>query len=99
MIRLLLIQIIEIVAYFYIWVIILRVVLSWLISFNVINGYNPYVRMFARFADAITEPLLGPIRRALPDLGGLDISPIILVVAIQLLEMFVVGLLAGQPLF
>src|SRR5690242_187978 len=81
-----------------IWIIILRVVLSWLISFNVVNGYNPYVLMFARFADRITEPLLGPIRRALPDLGGLDISPMILLVAIWLVRNFLIGLLLGQPL-
>ena len=99
MLREMLVYVIQLVATVFIWIIILRVVLSWLIGFNVINGYNPYVRMFARFADRITEPLLKPIRRALPDLGGLDISPMILLVAIYLVEYFLVGLLLGRPIF
>jgi YggT family protein len=87
------------VAEVFIWIIILRVVLSWLISFNVVNSYNPYVRMFARFADSVSEPFLRPIRRVLPDLGGLDISPMILLVAIFLLRYFLIGLLQGRALF
>ena len=98
MLREMLVYVIQLVATVFIWIIILRVVLSWLIGFNVINGYNPYVRMFARFADRITEPLLRPIRRALPDLGGLDISPMILLVGIYLVEYFLVGLLQGRPI-
>jgi YggT family protein len=93
-----LIYVIKLLATAFIWIIILRVVLSWLIGFNVINGYNPYVRMFARFADRVTEPFLKPIRRALPDLGGLDISPMILLVAVYLLEYVLVGLLEGKPI-
>jgi len=99
MIREVLIKIIELVAYFFFWVVVLRVVLSWLIAFNVVNGYNQYVRMFARFADSVTEPFLRPIRKALPDLGGIDISPLIFLVALQLLAMFLVGILSGQPIF
>jgi len=99
MIRVMLIYLIDLVATALIWIIILRVVLSWLISFNVINGYNQYVRMFARFADSVTEPLLKPIRRYLPDLGGLDISPMILLVAIYLLDYFLIGLLQGKSIF
>ena len=83
----------------FVWVIILRIVLSWLISFNVVNGYTQYVRMFARFADRVTEPLLRPIRKALPDLGGLDISPMILLVAVWVIRYFLINLIAGQPLF
>jgi len=60
MLREMLVYLIELIANVLIWIIILRVVLSWLIGFNVVNGYNPYVRMFARFADRVTEPLLGP---------------------------------------
>jgi YggT family protein len=99
MIRAMLIYLIDLIATVFIWIIILRVVMSWLIGFNVINGYNEYVRMFLRFSDRVTEPFLKPIRRALPDLGGLDISPMILLIAIYLIEWFLVGLLRGDPLF
>ena len=99
MVREMLVYLIELIANVFIWIIILRVVLSWLIGFNVVNGYNPYVRMFARFSDQVTEPFLGPIRRALPDLGGLDISPMIFLIAIYLVQFFLIGLLEGRPIF
>lgn len=94
-----LIYLIDLIATLFFWVIVLRVVLSWLIGFNVVNGYNQYVRMFARFADSVTEPFLRPIRNALPDLGGLDISPLILLVIVEVLRRLLIGLLVGQPLF
>lgn len=62
----------------YTYVIIASVILSWLLAFNVINGYNPFVRSLWNGLRAVTEPLLMPIRRMLPDLGGIDISPVIL---------------------
>ncbi len=62
----------------YTYVVIAAVVLSWLINFNVVNFSNPFVRSFAQAIAAVTEPLLGPIRRALPNLSGLDLSPIVL---------------------
>ena len=61
----------------YFWVILITVIMSWLIGFNVINGANPYVRQISYALHRLTEPLLGPIRRFLPDLGGLDVSPIV----------------------
>ena len=70
----------------YFWVILITVVMSWLIGFNVINGANPYVRQISYALHRLTEPLLGPIRRFLPDLGGIDISPIILIFALMFLE-------------
>ncbi len=94
-----LIYIINVFAYLFFWVVVLRVVLSWLIGFNVVNGYSPYVRTFQQFSDRVTEPFLGPIRRALPDLGGLDISPLILLVGLEVVRRLLVGLLSGQPLF
>ena len=94
-----LIYLVNVFAYLFFWIVVLRVVLSWLIGFNVVNGYNPYVRMFQRFSDSVTEPLLGPIRRALPDLGGLDISPLLLLIALEVVRRLLVGLLSGQPLF
>jgi YggT family protein len=70
----------------YFWVILIAVIMSWLIGFNVINGANPYVRQISYALHRLTEPLLGPIRRMLPDLGGIDISPIILLLALQFLR-------------
>ncbi|MFM1816503.1 MAG: hypothetical protein RLZ98_3198 [Pseudomonadota bacterium] len=62
----------------YTYVVIAAVVMSWLINFNVINAYNPFVRTLWQALVAVTEPLLRPIRRMMPDLGGVDISPIVL---------------------
>jgi YggT family protein len=59
-------------------VVIASVIMSWLIAFNVMNPSNPFVRSLWSGIMALTEPLLKPIRNALPDLGGLDISPIVL---------------------
>ena len=65
----------------YEYVVIAAVTLSWLIGFNVINTYNPFVRSLWQAITAMTEPLLKPIRRIMPDLGGLDLSPVILLLA------------------
>ena len=70
----------------YFYVILAVVIMSWLIGFNVINGANPYVRQISYALHRLTEPLLGPIRRFLPDFGGIDISPIILIFALMFLE-------------
>lgn len=63
----------------YTWVVIIGVIMSWLIAFNVINLSNQFVRMIYDVVTRLTEPLLGQIRRFLPDLGGVDISPVILI--------------------
>jgi YggT family protein len=63
----------------YIYIIFAGVVMSWLIAFNVVNAYNPFVRSLWQALNALTEPLMRPIRRRLPDLGGLDISPMVLI--------------------
>ncbi len=63
----------------YIWVLIISAVLSWLIAFNVVNTRNRAVYMVADFCYRITEPALRPIRRIIPMLGGIDISPILLI--------------------
>jgi YggT family protein len=73
----------------YIYVIIASVILSWMIGFGVINAYNPFVRSLYEAVNAVTEPLLRPIRRALPDLGAVDISPIILLLACFFLQGFI----------
>lgn len=63
----------------YIWILLIAVVASWLISFNVINTNNRFVYVVVDFLYRVTEPALRPIRRFLPNLGGLDISPVILI--------------------
>ena len=75
------------------WLILASVILSWLIAFNVINTGNPTVRQIARAVDSLTSPLLAPIRRFLPSIGGLDLSPIILLIALEFLRRFVVEML------
>lgn len=62
----------------YTYVVIASVVISWLIGFGVINAHNPTVRAIAHAIDALTEPVLRPIRRMMPNLGAIDISPIVL---------------------
>jgi YggT family protein len=70
----------------YVWVIIASAVLSWLIAFNVINMRNDFVRMIYNGVYQLTEPVLAPIRRRLPNMGGLDISPIVLLLLIFLIQ-------------
>jgi YggT family protein len=74
----------------YFWIIIATVVMSWLVAFNVINGANPYVRQVGYALRRLTEPLLGPIRRFLPDLGGIDVSPIVLLIALQFIQYLII---------
>lgn len=74
----------------YFWILVATVVLSWLIGFNVINGHNQYVRQIRYALMRLTEPVLGPIRRLLPDLGGIDVSPIVAAIAIQFIQYVVI---------
>ena len=73
----------------YFWIILAMVIMSWLVAFGIVNRSNPYVRQIGYALDRLTDPLLRPIRRFLPDLGGLDISPIILLIGLQFLGMVV----------
>ena len=74
----------------YIWVIIIGVILSWLIAFNVVNTHNRFVFLVHDLTSRLTEPALRPIRRLLPNLGGIDISPIFLILALWFLEMVII---------
>jgi YggT family protein len=65
----------------YTYVIIAGVIMSWLMAFGVINAYNPMVRSIWQALNAVTEPLLAPIRRMLPNMGGIDVSPVVLLLA------------------
>ena len=77
--------------------VIVSAVLSWLIAFDVINTRNRMMNNVVRTLDALTDPLLRPIRRVLPNLGGIDISPIILLLLLQFLRLLVHRLVAGLP--
>lgn len=74
------------------WVIIGQVILSWLVAFNVINTSSDGVRRFLAALDRFLDPLYRPIRKVLPDFGGLDLSPIVLLLAIQIVRMLLGGL-------
>jgi YggT family protein len=83
-------EIILLVLDLYIWLLIASAILSWLIAFNVVNTRNQLVAGIAEFLYRITEPVLAPIRRIMPNLGGLDISPIILILIIYLIQKLIV---------
>jgi YggT family protein len=83
-------DIILIVLDLYVWLLIASAILSWLIAFNVVNTRNQFVSSIAEFLYRITEPLLAPIRRMMPGLGGIDISPVILILIIFLIESIIV---------
>ena len=83
-------DVVLIVLHIYIWLLIAAAVLSWLIAFNVVNTRNQFVAMLGDFLYRITEPLLAPIRSVMPNLGGIDISPVILILIIFLIENIIV---------
>jgi len=70
------------------FIIVVQVILSLLVAFNVINTYNPAVRAFVRALDRLTYPLYRPIRKILPDFGGLDFSPFVVLIVIMALRIF-----------
>jgi YggT family protein len=76
------------------YVIIAQAILSWLIAFNVINTSNDFMRSFLSALDRMTEPLYRPIRRILPDFGGIDFSPIVVLLLIHVLRILLGGLAA-----
>jgi len=68
------------------WIIVIQAVMSWLIGFNVINTQNDFVRQIWTTLDRLTEPLYRPIRKVMPDFGALDLSPIVVLISIQILD-------------
>lgn len=75
-------DVVDLALNLYVWIIIASAILSWLVAFNVINTRNDFVRMLGDFLYRVTEPALRPIRRVMPNLGGIDLSPIILLLII-----------------
>ncbi len=70
----------------YIWLLIAQAILSWLVAFGIVNRYNRVVNTIGDFLWRVTEPLLRPIRRVLPDLGGIDVSPVVLILILWFLR-------------
>ena len=75
-------QTIDLALNLYTWILIASAIFSWLFAFNVINSSNQFVDAIGRFLFNVTEPVLAPIRRVMPNLGGIDISPIVVLLII-----------------
>ena len=73
------------------WLIIIQVILSWLFAFNVLNTSSAGVRAFAMALERITAPLYRPIRKIMPDFGGIDFSPLVLLILIQIIKRLLAG--------
>lgn len=82
-------EVLDAVLDFYVWLLIISAVLSWLMAFGIVNSYNRVVRMFMDFVTRITEPLLAPIRRIIPPVNGLDLSPLVLIFIIYFIRSFI----------
>ncbi len=81
-------QTIDFALNIFVYLIIASAIYSWLFAFNVVNTRNPFVAQVGTFLYRVTEPALAPIRRFMPDLGGVDISPIILFIIIYFIRQF-----------
>lgn len=79
----------------YTWIIIASAVFSWLYAFNVVNSSNRFVASIGEFLYKVTEPVLRPLRNILPNLGGIDISPVILLLLLGFLRRLVVEIYAS----
>jgi len=77
------------------WIIFVQAIMSWLIAFNVINTYNEYVRTVWQALNRLTAPLYRPIRRLLPDFGGLDFSPLIVLLIIMIISRVIIPHIAA----
>ncbi len=81
-----LLELVATVIQLYMWLIIIQVILSWLVAFNVVNTSNRFIYLVGDFLYRVTEPALGPIRRFLPNLGGIDLSPLVLILLLAFLQ-------------
>ena len=89
-----LLQIINLLLTVLMWIIIVQAILSWLVAFNVINTYNDFVRQLLYALDRMTEPLYRPIRKVMPDFGALDLSPMVVLLIIYILQTIILPHLA-----
>lgn len=81
----------------YMWVVIIYVVLSWLVAFDIVNTRNQFVRTIGDFLYRLVEPALRPFRRILPNLGGVDLSPLALIVVLLLIQGLMHEYLVERP--
>jgi YggT family protein len=79
-------QVIDLVLGLVVWALILSAILSWLVAFNVVNVRNQFISTVGNFLYRVTEPMLRPIRRYVPDFGGVDISPVIWILVIYFIR-------------
>ncbi|WP_374146276.1 YggT family protein [Sphingomonas sp. 28-63-12] len=84
------------------WIVVVQIILSLLIAFNVINTYNDFIRSLYQGLDRLTAPMYRPIRRILPDFGQIDFSPAVVLIGLQILELVLGNVAAsiqtGAPL-
>lgn len=92
---LMLLSIVEFLLQVFTWIIIIQAILSWLITFNVINTHNNFVRSLWIALQRITDPVYRPIRRMLPDFGALDLSPMVVLLILIVLRSYFIPWLAG----
>lgn len=92
-----LIQVIIMAIDLYIWAVIVSIVLTWLVHFNVVNTRNRFVYLVGNFLHRLTEPALRPIRRFLPNLGGIDISPVVLFLGLYFVQLMLGNILYSLP--
>lgn len=90
-------QILLVLLDIYVWIIIASVIISWLIAFEVINVRNPQAANIVRLLNKVTEPVYKPIRKFIPPIGGIDITPIIVIIAIYLLQNLIAELFLFGP--
>ncbi|KQM74041.1 MULTISPECIES: YggT family protein [unclassified Sphingomonas] len=93
-----LLQIVQLLLNLVWWVIVIQAILSWLIAFNVINTHSDFVRSVWNALQRITEPMYRPIRRILPDFGALDLSPLVVLLILYILQNIVVPNIAQSLL-
>ncbi len=82
-----LLQVADIALELYMWLIIISAVMSWLVAFNVVNARNQVVFTIGNFLYRITEPALRPIRRFVPNFGGVDVTPVVLILIVLFVRM------------
>ncbi len=86
-----LLQILQLLLTVVSWILVVHIIMSWLIGFNVINTYNEFVRTIWTALERFTGPIYRPVRRILPDFGGLDLSPMVVLLALYILNNYVLN--------
>ena len=82
----------------YIWILVINAILSWLVAFNILNTGNRFVYSVLEVSYKLTNPALNLIRRYLPNLGSIDISPVILILGLNFLRNFIIEILTSAPI-